>query len=90
MHFTYASKPAFTNLMQGDVLKRTPAINDLLKEVHPYFFRNGKNLFFMVLTQSCDLVRRNDGTCKAPYITIVSVRLIDDVLNRQIQTLKSF
>lgn len=89
MHFTYAANPDFKSVTQGDILRRTPAIDDLLREVHPHFFQNGKNLFFMVLTQSCDLVRRNNGDCKSPYITISPVRLIDDVLNRQIQALKS-
>jgi hypothetical protein len=31
---------------------KTPALDDLLKAVHPHFFLHPKNLFFMVLT-SC-------------------------------------
>ncbi len=47
--------------MQGDVLERTSAIDNLLKVVHPHFHGRMKNLFFMVLTQSCDLVQRKAG-----------------------------
>lgn len=89
MHFTYASKLDNKSLMQGDVLKRTPAIDVLLNEVHPHFFRNSKNQFFMILTQSCDLVRRDGIACKSPYITIAPVRTMDEVLNRQVNALKS-
>ena len=84
MHFTYSEADP-QNLMQGDVLQRTDALNDILAEVHPHFYHHPKNAFFMVLTQSCDLVRRHEGTCKAPYITIAPVRSIDVVLERYFQ-----
>ena len=71
--------------MQGDVLERTPAIDILLKQVHPHFHDHPKNLYFMVLTQSCDLVVRTpDGRCKAPYISIAPVRALDLVVERHI------
>lgn len=84
MHFTYEENLCETSLMQGDVLKRTPEIDNLLKEIHPRFYENPKNLFFMVLTQSCDLVQR-----KAPYITIVPVRHLDIVVQRHLAELDS-
>lgn len=87
--FTYSGSPDLTSLMQGDVIKRTPAINQVLHDVHRHFFENDKNLFFMVLTQSCDLALRHDRTCKSPYITISPVRHIDDVLSRQVSALKA-
>jgi hypothetical protein len=86
MHLTYESND-FKNdqLMQGDVLKRTPALDALLKEVHPHFYSHPKNHYFMVLTQSCDLVPRlKGGGCKAPYIAIAPVRSIDLVVERQL------
>lgn len=86
MHFTYSQIQSPTDLMQGDVLKRTPAINSLLKEVHPHFYHNDKNLYFMVLTQSCDLVSRSVGGCKAAYITIAPVRGMEDILHRQVES----
>lgn len=89
MHFTYAVNLNASTLMQGDVLRRTPAIESILSEVHPYFQSNIKNQYFMILTQSCDLVRRTGSECKSPYITIAPVRSIDDVLSRQIKRLES-
>lgn len=84
MHVTYDPKLDATELMQGDVLRRTPAIDELLKTVHPHFHQHPKNLYFMVLTQSCDLVTRNDGYCKAPYITLAPVRSLDLVVERHL------
>lgn len=51
----------------------------MLEEVHPYFAKEQKYQHFMLLTQSCDLVRRN-GRCKAPYLTIAAVREVADLL----------
>lgn len=85
LHFTYDSEPSKTDLMQGDVLRRTPELDELLKVVHPHFYQNKENLFFIVLTQSCDLVRRSVGAaCKAPYITIAPVRTLDMVVERHL------
>jgi hypothetical protein len=86
MHLTYETELFSKELMQGDVLKRTPAFNALLQEVHPHFFHHPKNLYFMVLTQTCDLVPRNpDGICKAPYIAIAPVRALDLVIERSLE-----
>jgi hypothetical protein len=84
MHFTYFQPPDPTELFQGDILERTPALDDLLRDVHPYFQKKDKNLYFMVLTQSCDLVIRPGGACKSSYITITPVRSVDTVLAREI------
>lgn len=90
MHFTYESNLSKTELMQGDVLSRTPGINSLLERIHPHFHSHPKNLFFMVLTQSCDLVPRGeDGKCKSPYITVVPVRSLDLVIARYLAELGS-
>jgi hypothetical protein len=91
MHFTYKDPFSAAELCQGDVLARTPEIDALLKLVHPHFYSKADNLFFMVLTQSCDLVLRGDSAneCKAPYITIAPVRPIEYVLKRQIAALQS-
>ena len=62
----------------------TPAINDLLRVVHPHFHNHPKNLFFMVLTQSCDLVPRGSLACKAPYVVIAPIRSIDAVVDKQL------
>lgn len=86
MHFTYQKDISREFLRQGDVLERTKEINELLEKIHPHFFDNSKNIYFMVLTQSCDLVRRcGDGSnCKATYITITPVRSLDSVLRKSL------
>jgi hypothetical protein len=84
MHFTYEEPPNKTELMQGDVLQRTPALDKLLSEVHPHYFNHAKNQYFMVLTQSCDLVQRERG-CKTRYISIAPVRTLDYVVERYIR-----
>jgi hypothetical protein len=68
--------------MQGDVLKRTENLDELLKTVHPHFFNNNENTHFIVLTQSCDLVIRGSSGCKSPYIVIAPVRSLDLVVDR--------
>ena len=88
MHFTYQDDICRTDLMQGDVLERTQEINELLQSIHPHFYNDQKNLFFMVLTQSCDLVQRgNSRKCKASYITIAPVRSLDLVFDKHLSQL---
>jgi len=81
-HFTYKEDLDETALKQGDVLYRTDIIESILKKVHPYYLKESFK-FFMVLTQSCDLVRRS-GNCKARYITLASVVTFDNVLKNEI------
>lgn len=87
MHLTYAESTKNDELMQGDVLTRTNALDALLKEVHPHFFKDKRNLYFLVLTQSCDLVVRGTSGCKSPYITIAPVRSLDHVIDRYVKQL---
>ncbi len=42
----------------------------------------------MVLTQSCDLFRR-DGRCKAPYLTLSVVRTVEDAIRHEIVALEA-
>lgn len=72
VHFTYKSKPDMSSLCQGDILKLTDDLKKVLGDVHPYF-QNEQYKYFMVLTQSCDLVRRKGQPCKTPYITLAAV-----------------
>ena len=69
------------------MLNRTPAVDELLKAVHPHFHQHKKNLYFMVLTQSCDLEVRSDGGFKATYITLAPVRSLDLVVERHVAQL---
>jgi hypothetical protein len=90
LHFCYASPNDYLSgeLAQGDVLRRTEELDKVLASVHPHFHQHSKNLFFMVLTQSCDLVVRNGDTGKAPYINIAPVRPLDEVISREIANLQ--
>jgi hypothetical protein len=90
LHFCYARPDDYltSELAQGDVLRRTPELNQLLESVHPHFHQHSKNLFFMVLTQSCDLAVRDGATGKVPYINIAPVRSLDEVIAREIADLQ--
>ena len=81
IHFTYR-QPDQSSLKQGDVLKKTPTLLTVIKGIHPPYALDDY-LFFQVLTQTCDLFRR-DGTCKARYITIAAVRSLKSVVQRTI------
>ena len=80
----YQESPPSDRLEQGDVLDKTAALSDLLATYHPYYAQHQENKFFVVLTQSCDLVRR-EGRCKARYISIAPVRPLRSVLKREFE-----
>jgi len=82
MHFTYTSANR-AHLSQGDVIRRTEAIDKILAEVHPHYLHK-KNTYFQVLTQSCDLVRRQGSECKARYISLAAIRSLSDAYEREL------
>lgn len=84
LHFTY-QEPDFGKLKQGDILKKTPELLDLINKVHPHY-SNDDYIYFQVLTQSCDLVLRK-GLCKSRYITIAAVRSLDVIVSKTIKEL---
>lgn len=82
IHFTYKAQCDKSSLCQGDLLRITDDLKSTLEIYHPYFV-NEQYQYFMVLTQSCDLVRRGGGNkCKTPYITLAAVRRFDDFFKR--------
>ncbi|MCX7178653.1 MAG: hypothetical protein NTX56_07740 [Proteobacteria bacterium] len=81
MHWTYESS-AEPELEQGDILSRSHYITEILKKFHPYYANHPLNGFFVVLTQSCDLVRRN-GEFKTPYLSIAPVRPLRSIIERE-------
>lgn len=87
MHFTFQA-PSNPDLQQGDLLRKTDKLRQLLQEVHPHYLRTDY-AYFVVLTQSCDLVRRPNGggkrACKSRYINIAAVRPLDIVVKREIE-----
>ncbi|ESZ24249.1 hypothetical protein X734_23350 [Mesorhizobium sp. L2C084A000] len=68
-------------MQQGDIIRRTPALERLLETVHP-FYLNADYRYFMVLTQTCDLVSR-DGAIATPYISLCAIRPLQEVINRE-------
>lgn len=60
-------------LSQGDVIAKTEAVINRIGQAHQYYADAPDYTHFMVLTQSCDLVRRQ-GDFKAPYITIAAAK----------------
>ncbi len=81
-HFTY-HKTKGDHLAQGDLLAKTEALQKLLEEVHAHYTKDDYT-YFLVLTQSCDLVRRKE-TCKARYITLAAVRPLALVVKRELE-----
>jgi len=83
LHFTY-NVPTSHHLEQGDVLKRTPELEEILRNVHPHYGRNESYRAFVVTTQSCDLVLRG-GKPKARYITIAGARPLTLAVTREVE-----
>lgn len=82
-HFTYQPSN-LCNLSQGDILDKTTAIKKIIEEVHPHYLKSDYK-YLLVLTQSCDLIRRGPtNKCKARYITIAAVRPLESLLNKQL------
>jgi hypothetical protein len=70
-------------LQQGDLLKRTDDLNAVVTKYHPYYAEKKDYTHFLVLTQSCDLVRRDGDECGCAYINLAVVRPLEFVLNRE-------
>lgn len=84
LHFTYAELDR-SQLMQGDIVKRTEEVERILEHVHPHYFRQADYRFFAVLTQSCDLVRRTGGKCSSRYITLSAARPARVAIERELR-----
>lgn len=72
MHWSYTPK-ADGDLRQGDILLPTEDLRKAMDTAHKWF-NHPKYLGFLVISQTCDLVRRGGGLCKTPYIEIAVVR----------------
>ncbi len=84
MHFTYNKTPDITTLKQGDILEKTEELNKLLEEYHSHYTKP-EYTHFQILTQTCDLVRRDSqNKCAARYITLAAIRNLDTVIQRAI------
>ena len=87
-HFTYSKDFIHDDLRQGDLLRITDEISAVLKKYHPHYLKPDY-IYFLVLTQSCDLVRRDGKPCNAKYISLAAVRPFDVVIGREVQSIQT-
>ena len=82
MHWTYEKWKYDSDLRQGDILEPTEGLLNLFKDVHPHFTQE-KYRGFLILTQSCDMVRRKDrgNKCSATHISLSVIRSLQDVIS---------
>jgi hypothetical protein len=81
-HYAY-KEPNLTSLSQGDILRKTEALTEHLRTYHPYYADHPDYKYFMVLTQTCDLVRRKGAPCNSQYITLAAVRPVEVAIYRE-------
>jgi len=86
-HFTYVS-PETPDIKQGDIVSKDEGITGLLANVHPHYLHEDYT-HFIVLTQSCDMVRRDGNKCNCRYITLAAVRPFSLLLKRQIDSYRN-
>jgi hypothetical protein len=71
-HFVYEDpKP---ELCQGDVLRKSLGLLALIKTYFQYYADHDDYKYLMVITQTCDLVRRDGGPCSSPYVTLAAMK----------------
>jgi hypothetical protein len=82
--FQYSEKIDPQSLFQGDLLVKNAALMAALAQAHAYYADATDYTHFMVLTQSCDLVRRGGKPPKSRYITLAAARPLTVVVDRLI------
>jgi hypothetical protein len=80
-HYIFEPQPNLGVLCQGDVLQRTQELVDLLHKFHPHYALHASYKHFLVLTQSCDLYRRDSSPPNSQYISIAAVRPVQEALH---------
>jgi hypothetical protein len=80
--FENPEKIDLTTLQQGDLLVRNSRLADAIRAAHAYYADAADYSHFLVLTQSCDLVRRDGRPPKSRYITIAAARPLQLVIAR--------
>ena len=91
-HFQYEDAAGFhaDQLFQGDILERTGSLENVLKDLYPYAHQNPKKYpYFVVLTQSCDLIADNRRYRKAEHITLCAARSIRILLEQEVSRLQA-
>lgn len=78
LHWTYGEFDPAGDLRQGDIIVPNPELLRLFNDIHPRF-GDEKYLGFIVLTQTCDLVR-SGGRKPKPHISLAVIRSLRSVL----------
>ncbi|AFM27258.1 hypothetical protein [Desulfomonile tiedjei] len=87
-HWTYRELASHDDLGQGDIVPKTSKLASILGQKCSE--QLGEEItHVLVLTQSCDLVRRKSKSCKAPVILVAPVRPLWSVIIDQIATYQS-
>lgn len=75
MDFIYKDVSGLNNeaLSQGDVIERTDEVVERIGQAHQYYAEAPNYSYFVILTQSCDLVKRRNQF-NAPFITIAAAK----------------
>jgi hypothetical protein len=82
-HFIYSEDFDEDRLFQGDILRRDEELISLLRSYHSHYAERENYRYFIVLTQSCDLARRDSAQPSSPYITIAAVRPLEEAIRRE-------
>ncbi|PLX44113.1 MAG: hypothetical protein C0605_03225 [Hyphomicrobiales bacterium] len=82
--FADAAKVDLTSLRQGDLLEKSDELAEAVRAAHSYYAEADDYTHFLVLTQSCDLVKRDSKPPKSPYITLAAVRPLQKALDRRV------
>lgn len=84
MDFIFAKPDEFdrATLRQGDLLIKNEALRSAIARAHSYYADASDYSHFVVLTQSCDLIRRGTKPPRSRYITIAAVRSLQIVIDR--------
>lgn len=83
-HYVYEGTPDPNMLNQGDVLQRTDELVDQIREFFPYYANHPDYKYFMLITQGCDLYRRDGRPCNAQYLTLAAVRPVQDAMRLEV------
>ncbi len=88
MHWTYEKPEEISELQQGDILEPSEALLNLFNEVHPYFTQP-KYRGFLILTQTCDLLRRERAgqkSCSATHVCLSVIRSVQDIISQSLSS----
>lgn len=70
--------PDKEDLQQGDIIENNEEIRTIIKQFYP-LISDSEYSTFIVITQSCDLVRRDNKPCKSKYVNLAPIQPLENV-----------